>query len=76
MADMTTTETSVHKELKSSQIKSSEEGVTNVKDAVMGFTNPFTIENKKELIVCPRVCLLAVMFQVTYYRQKNKDNLQ
>ena len=49
MADKTTTETSVHKELKSSQIKSSEEGVTNVKDAVMGFTNPFTVENKKEL---------------------------
>ena len=49
MADMTTTETSVHKELKSSQIKSSEEGVTNVKDTVMGFTNPFTVENKKEL---------------------------
>ena len=49
MADMTTTETSVQKELKSSQIKSSEEGVTNVKDAVVGFTNPFTVENKKEL---------------------------
>ena len=35
MADMTTTETLVHKELKSSQIKSSEEGVTNVKDTVI-----------------------------------------
>ena len=46
---MTTAETSVHKEIKSSQIKSSEEGVTNVKDAVMGFTNPFTVENKEEL---------------------------
>ena len=49
MADMTTTETSVHKDLKSSQIKCSEEGVTNVKDTVMGFTDPFTVENKKEL---------------------------
>ena len=46
---MTTTETSVHKEIKSSQIKSSEEGVTNVKDAVMGFSNQFTVENKEEL---------------------------
>ena len=49
MPDMTTTETSVHKELKSSQMKSSEEGVTNVKAAVIGFTNPFTVGNKKEL---------------------------
>ena len=47
MADMTTTETSVHKEIKSSQIKCSEEGVMNVEDAVMGFTNPFTVENKQ-----------------------------
>ena len=36
MADVKTTETSVHQELKSSQIKSSEEGVTNVKDTVIG----------------------------------------
>ena len=49
MADMTSNETSVHKELKSSQMKSNEHGVTNFKDAFMGFTNPFTIENEDEL---------------------------
>ena len=49
MADMTSNERSVHKELNSSQMKSSELGVTNVKDALKGFTNPFTIENKDKL---------------------------
>ena len=64
MADMTSNERSVHKELNSSQMKSSEQGVTNVKDALKGFTNLFTIENKDKLFVCLQACSLAVKFQV------------
>ena len=49
MVDMTSNETSLHEELKLSQMKISEQGVTNIKEAFMGFNNPFTIKNKDEL---------------------------
>ena len=49
MVDMTSNETSLHEELKLSQMKISEQGVTNIKEAFMGFNNPLTIKNKDEL---------------------------
>ena len=41
IVDMTSNETSVHKELRQSQIKSSEVNVKKVIEAFAGFTNPF-----------------------------------
>ena len=40
---MTSNETSVHKELRKSQIKSSEVNVKKVIEAFAGFTNPFLV---------------------------------
>ena len=47
IADMTSNETSVHKELRQSQIKSSEVNVKKVIEAFAGFTNPFLVASNE-----------------------------
>ena len=49
MADMTASEASAHKELRVSQMQNSENNVKKITEAVLGFTNPFQVENKEEL---------------------------
>ena len=41
MEDMTSSETSAHKELRVLQMKSSEANVKKITEAVLSFTNPF-----------------------------------
>ena len=49
MADMTSSETSAHKELRVSQMKSSEANVKKITEAVLSFTNLFVLQNQQEL---------------------------
>ena len=49
MAAMTSSETSAHKELRVSQMKSSEANVKEITEAVLSFTNPFALQNQQEL---------------------------
>ena len=49
MADMTSSKTSAHKELRESQMKISEANVKKITETVLRFTNPFKLENKEEL---------------------------
>ena len=49
MTDMTASEGSAHKELRVSQMQNSENNVKKITEAVLGFTNPFQVENKEEL---------------------------
>ena len=49
VADMSSNESSTHKELRPSQMKTSKSNVEKVVDAICGFTNPFQVENKDEL---------------------------
>ena len=49
MADMTSSETSAHKEFRVSQMKNSEANVKKITEAVSSFTNPFALKNKEEL---------------------------
>ena len=49
MANMTASEASAHKEVRVSQMKSSEDNVRKITEAILGFTNPFAVENKEEL---------------------------
>ena len=49
VADMSSNKSSAHKELRPSQMKTSESNVKKVVDAICGFTNPFEVENRDEL---------------------------
>ena len=51
IADMTSNETSIHKELRQSQIKSSEVNVKKVIEAFLGFTNPFFVASKRAVLL-------------------------
>ena len=58
MADMTSSETSAHEELRVSQMKSSKANVKKITEAVLSFTNPFALQNKQELY-CLSSCVPA-----------------
>ena len=49
MVDIRSNETSLHKELKPLQSNISELGITDIKDAFMGFNNLFTIASEHQL---------------------------
>ncbi|MES9950704.1 MAG: hypothetical protein ABW118_17235 [Candidatus Thiodiazotropha sp.] len=49
LADIFPDELSVHKEFQPAQIKSSETATSRMKDAIVNFTDPFTVDNKDEL---------------------------
>jgi len=49
IADLLSTEDSIHKDLRPSQIKSSEKSVNRMVEAFGSFTNTFEVENKTEL---------------------------
>ena len=49
LTDMSSNESSTHKELRPSQMKTSESDVKKVVDTICGFTNPLKVENKDDL---------------------------
>ena len=49
VAEMSSNESSTHKELRPSQMKTSESNFEKVVDTICGFTNPFDVENRDEL---------------------------
>ena len=49
LADIFPDELSVHKEFQPAQIKSSETATSQMKGAIVNFTDPFAVENKEEL---------------------------
>ena len=75
MADMTSSETSAHKELRVSQMKSSEANVKKITEAVLSFINPFALQNQN-YTVCPLVFPLHEKFREVFYRPKNWLKMQ
>ena len=49
IADMSSDEFSVHKELQPAQIRNSEVATSKMKDAIVSFTNPFEVDQEEEL---------------------------
>ena len=75
VADMSSNESSTHKELRPSQMKTSESNVKKVVDAISGFTNPFE-RIKMSCTAYHMVFQLTQMCQIIFFRQLTLERKQ
>ena len=69
MADMLTESSTWHRDLRPAEIQKSDRQVCETKEAIFGFTNPFTISVRTIFIVSHLVLVFPKIMRMTFYLQ-------